>query len=207
LKRTALAPAAVTNAAQVATLQAEAEELATLSSGVAATTPEEYALIDSVLTEAVRKQDAATAMRKGATRHFHAGIAEVNGWFKPIDRALAEVISNCKSALGAYRLEQERRERAAAELAAKAAEADDADTMIEALTERAALAEAPAGGARCSFSWKVKRIAADMLAAEWLCPDVARIEAFAKAHKGGADDPPIIAGVTFERVANMGARH
>ncbi len=190
---------------RVATLQADAEELATITAGAMATTPEEYALIDSVLTEAVRKRDAALAMRREATVPLYGVIKTVEGWFRPVDQALAKIITDLKRALGDYRLAQAERERAARELAAHAADTGDADTMIEALTTAAAEAEAPAGGARTRFVWTVKRIAADMLAPEWLCPDVAKIEAVAKAHKG--DDAPIIPGVTFERVALVGAKH
>lgn len=202
------APLAVTvptNAAQVATIQREAEELATLTTGTAVTTPEEYELVDATLTEIVRKRDAMLSMRGEATGPMYKAIKVVEGWFRPVDKAFASAIADLKGALGAYRLEQAKREREARELAAKAAETGDADTMITALTTAATVAAPPPGAARVALRWVRKRIAEDMLDDAWWCPDLAKIDAFAKAHKG--DEPPVIPGVIFERTADVGAKH
>lgn len=200
-----LAVTVATNAAQVATLQREAEELATLTTGASVTTPEEYEFADATLTEIVRKRDAAIAMRGEATGPMYKAIKVVEGWFRPVDQALSAAIKDLKGALGTYRIEQSKRESAARELAAKAAETGDAETMITALTTAATVAAPPPGAARVALRWVRKRIAADMLPQDWWTPDLAKIDAFAKAHKG--DDPPVIPGVIFERTADVGAKH
>jgi hypothetical protein len=202
----ALAVASPIASVEVAALQLEAEaDAAEILSAVIVTDAEGYEAADELLSDIARREDAALAMRRSATVPAYQSIKTIEGWFKPWLGALGTAKAHLKTQLGNYRLRQAEVERQARLDAAALAEAGgNGDELIQSLTLAAEAAEKPAGRATASFGWRVARIAADMLPAEWLCPDVARIEGFAKAHKG--DEAPVIPGVTFERVAKIGAR-
>jgi len=167
-------------------------------------TAEEYEAVDAVLSDVVRRKDAATAMRTSATGPLYKATKTIESWFAPYLGALTGLEVLLKGGMGTYRLAQAEREREAREAAAVAADADDSEALTEALTVAAEAAQAPAGRASVGFEWRVARIVEDLLPREWWTPNTKRIDAHAKAHKG--DDPPVIPGVVFERVAKIGAR-
>jgi hypothetical protein len=202
---TKLAVSVPTNARDVAALQRQTESDAEAIALVEVTDEESYAFADALLTDIVQRKDAATKMRGEATGPLYQVIRTVEGWFRPLLDSCTGAEKHLKQVMGTYRLEQARLEKEARELAAAAADAGDGDTMIEALTVAAEAGAKPAGArATTKFGWKVKRIAEDLLPDEWWTPDTARLDALAKAHKG--DDPPIVLGVTFDRVAQIGAK-
>ena len=194
------------DAAAVATVQAEAERALGLFKQIETLdTYDEYGQADAWLTETARRKDAVVAMRKSATGPMYEAIRTIEGWFRPVVSALGEAEAHLKSVMGAFRLSIAEAEQAAREAAAEAADMGNAPALVEALTEAAALAERPPDArASCAFQWVVKRISPDMLPDEWWTPDTAKIEAFARRAKG--DDAPVIPGVVFERVAQIGAR-
>lgn len=189
---------------EVAALQATAEADLVRWHEFSIDTPEEYSAVDAVLSEVVRRKDAALEMRKSATGPLYKATKTIEGWFAPVVAALTALESRLKDGMGSYRLEQERKAREARELAAQAADTGDAGALVEALTVATEAAQPPAGRASVGFSWVVERVNADMLPDEWWCPDTVKIEAVAKAHKG--DDAPVIPGVVFKRTARVGAR-
>jgi hypothetical protein len=192
-----------TSAADVATLQRDAEANAPAIRAITVCDDDDYTFADAMLTDVVTKKDAVIAMRKQATVPLYQVIRTVESWFKPVVTALEASERHLKGAMGTYRAELAERERAAREAAAVAAESGDAAGMIEALT----VASAPPPDARATvrFVWAVKRIAADLVPRDWLVPDVARIEALA-ASTPGDGEAPVVPGVVFERVARIGAR-
>ena len=193
------------DALAVAKLQREAEADAPVYLAVTCTTAEDYEFADALLTALVQREDAAVAMRKSATVPLYGVIRTVESWFKPWLNALAPAKAHLKKEMGAYRVRQEAAEREARELAAQAAETGDAEALVEALTVATEIAAPTAARATTRFAWQVKRIAEDMLPDEYWTPDMAKINAAAKA-AGSSDEAPIIPGVIFERVALIGAR-
>lgn len=191
-------------APEVAALQAAAEAELAQWGGFTIDTAEEYAAVDAVLSEVVRRKDGATAMRKRATGPLYKATKEIESWFAPYLGALTKLETLLKGGMGAYRLAQDAKAAEARKLAAEAADAGDGAALTEALTVATEAAQAPAGRASIGFEWRVHRIAEDMVPDEWWCIDRAKIDAHAKAHKG--DDPPVIPGVIFERFARVGAR-
>ncbi len=186
-------------------MQAEAEADGLAVSALKVTDADTLALADALLTDVVTRKDAAVAMRKRATGPMYAAVREIETWFRPLVIALETAERHLKDLVGAYRLEQHDRARAARELAAAAAEQHDASALIEALTVADDAAAPDGARATTRYAWQVKRIAEDLLPDEWWTPDTTRIDAVAKAAAGDGD-APVIPGVVFERVAIVGAR-
>lgn len=207
----AIAALVPTNALAVAALQREAEAEAPTVRALVCRDADDYALADALLTDVVQRHDAATTMRGTATKPLYGVIRTVEGWFRPYLGTLESMRDSLKSAMGAYLVEQERTARTARELAAVAAETGDADTLIAALTIATESAEKPAGAARASFRWMVKRVAHELLMPEFIREAItvevaqAALRGTLAGYKG--DDPPVVPGVIFERVANIGASH
>lgn len=195
-----------TSAADVATLQRQAEDDAPAVQAITIADADDYAFADAILTDVVQRKDAVVAMRKQATVPLYQVVRTIEGWFKPVVSALESSERTLKERMGAWRLQIAERERAAREAAAVAAESGDAGAMVTALNAATSAQMAPAAGrATTRFVWAVKRIAEDLLPDEWWTPDVARIEALAKETPGDSD-PPVVPGVVFERRAVIGAR-
>ncbi len=161
--------------------------------------------LDVLLTDTVRRKDAAVAMRKRVTGPAYAIAHEVEGWFRPLVTALEGAERHLKALVGAKRLATLETERAARELAAVAADEGDAGTLLEALAVAGDAAAPDGARATTRYAWIVKRIAEDLVPDEYWCVDVAKIGAIAKA-ADGSGDAPVIPGVVFERVALVGAR-
>lgn len=190
-------------APEVAALQTDAEALAASLHGLTIDTPEEYTQVDAFLVDVVRRKDAALAMRRSATGPMREAVATVEGWFRPVVRALEAAEGALKGALGAYRLALDNAAREAREAAAVAAETGDAPALLAALAD--ATTVAPTGAATATFRWAVACIDAEAVPREFLCVDRAKLDALAKG--APADGPaPVVAGVAFERVARIGAR-
>lgn len=192
------------NAAELATDQARAEELAKALATFAVASPEEYSLADDMLSEVARRKAAVLDMRKSATGPLYGVIRTVEAWFRPLVTSLESCESSLKGAMGKWRVLCAEREREARELAAKAAESGDAGTLVEALTVATEAAAKPDARATTTFIWRVKECNPVAMSREFLVPDLPRLEKLARAHKG--DAPPVVPGVTFERIAQIGAR-
>lgn len=195
-----------TDAREVAALQREAESDCSAITRLEVATDDEYAFADQLLTHVVQRRDAAIAMRRQATVPLYAVIKTVEGWFKPLVDADTCSERHLKDAMSRYRLAQAEAEREARELAAQAAAEGDAETLLAALTVATEAGAKPAGArATTKFAWRVKGVPYPAaVPREYWCVDRAKLDALAKAHKG--DDPPIVPGVEFERVAQIGAK-
>lgn len=193
------------SAADVATLQREAE--ANVEAFLAFTCvddAEDYATADALLTGLVRKLDTVVAMRRSATVPLYGVIKLVEGWFKPVTTALETPIKHLKHIMGEYRVNQDALAIAAREVAAQAADAHDAQTLHTALAVATAAAEKPAARSSTTFAWVVDRVIEDLLPDEWWAPARDRLDSLAKSTKG--EDPPVVPGVVFKRVARIGAK-
>ena len=212
----AIVPAAVNGAITVAVphtaeearvLQSTAEaELLQIQTLKSIQSPEMYTDVDELLTHVVQDKDAAVAMRQSATGPLRTVVSTIEGWFRPWVRAREAAEKHLKGLMSSYNVERVRAEREARLLAAQAAQAGDAQGMLDALAVVGEVAGASVGGARVSFKWIVERINPDLLPDEWWIPNMAAIEAAAR-EAGGSEEPPIIPGVIFKRDASIGAKH
>ena len=212
----AIVPAAVNGAITVAVphtaeearvLQSTAEaELLQIQTLKSIQSPEMYTDVDELLTHVVQDKDAAVAMRQSATGPLRTVVSTIEGWFRPWVRAREAAEKHLKGLMSSYNVERVRAEREARLLAAQAAQAGDAQGMLDALAVVGEVANAAEGGARVSFKWIVERINPDLLPDEWWVPNEAAIEAVAR-EAGGSEEPPIIPGVIFKRDATIGAKH
>jgi hypothetical protein len=192
------------SAADLATEQRKAEALAETLCGVVVESAEEYTALDEVLSEVARRKAAVLDMRKSATGPLYGVIRTVEAWFRPLVTSLESCEGSLKLAMGTYRVAQEKREREARELAAKAAESGDAENLVEALTRATEAAAKPDARATTRFMWAIKSIDTNELPRELMVPNVPAINRIAADYKG--DAPPVVPGVTFERIAQIGAR-
>jgi hypothetical protein len=144
-------------------------------------------------------------MRKSATGPLYGVIRTVEAWFRPLVVALESSEKTLKGAMGAFRVLREREEREARELAARAAETNaPAEELVAALTVASTAAAKPDARATTRFMWRVETVNPHAMPIEWLMPNIPALDKMASRHKG--DEPPVVPGVTFERVAQIGAR-
>jgi hypothetical protein len=190
---------------ELAKLQREAEDDAAALACVDVADAVSLADADAFLTDVVRRKDAAVAMRKRATGPLYTAVKEIKSWFRPWTAALEGAEVHLKSVIGAYRMRQLDTERQARELAAQAAQQRDPEALVTALTVAADAGAKDGARATTRYAWKVARVIPDLLMDEWWCPDMDKINAFAKAAPGDGD-APVIPGVLFEREAIVGAR-
>lgn len=190
-------------AENVAALQVEAEaDLATVRT-FAISDAATFGAADETLTTIVTQKDAVKAMRTSATGPMYQAIKVVESWFRPVLSALEGAETHLKGAMGAYREAEDAARREASATAAVAATSGDSAALVEALTISGA---APAAArASTTYAWRVLRIAEDMVPDEYWTIDLVKLGAIAKS-AGGGDEPPIVPGVVFERVAKIGAR-
>jgi len=188
----------------LAELQREAEENAPAYALVTIEDANDYTLADTLLTDVAQRKAEVLAMRKSATGPMYTAAKTVEAWFRPLLTALEASEAALKRVMGAYRIALEKREREARELAAKAAEASDAEALVTALTVASEAATKPAGRATARYVWTVESVDASALPREWMVPNMGGLEAAARAHKG--DEPPVVPGVVFVRRAIIGAR-
>ncbi len=193
---------ALTLAAKQASLEAEAkpENLA----AIVVADDADYAAVTEFRARVRANRDELIAIRQGAAQLLNKVATTIEEMFRPAIRAAEAIEADFRAKLEAYQVAKVKAEREAREAAAKAANAGDDGAMLEALTTSAALAQRTPDGGRVALRWTVKRITADLLPAEWWTPDVAKIEAVAKAHKG--EEPPVIPGVVFEQVASVAVK-
>jgi hypothetical protein len=179
--------------------------LADLGGPVSVESAEEYTAIDAFATELGREESAWVALRQATVTPLKRVVTAVEAEFRPAATALANARDACKRALGAWALAQAAAEAKAREAARVAAESGDSETLVVALNTATAAAVKPDGGARVGLRWAIKRIVPELLAREYFSPDMARIEAAAVALGVRGDEPPVIPGVVFERVADVAA--
>lgn len=184
--------------------QSKAEALAESLAAFKVTSAEEYALADDMLGEVARRLAAVVNMRKGATKPLYTYIHTVEAWFRPYVRALEKCEGLLKGSMGAFRVAREAEEREARELAAKAAESGDAGALVEALTAATEAGAKPEARSSTRFMWAVDTYNVREMDRAHLIPNMPLLEAHARSHKG--DTPPVVTGVTFKRVVQIGAK-
>ena len=160
-------------------------------------------VLDATLSDVARLHDELVARRQKPVKQVKGLIAEFEGWFRPYLKDVDAALDALKGVKSRYLTAKDAAARKAREDAQKAADAGDSAAVLESI-QRAQEIEA-VGSAGTRYAWEVKRIAPDLLPDEYWIPDQAHISAVAKA-AGSSEEPPVIPGVVFERVAVVQAR-
>ena len=149
------------------------------------------------LRETLKKKDASAAMLRAATKPLNEHLKIVRGWFAPTIADLERVETLLKGKLSSY-LAAKRAEATKALAAATAAvQRHDAPALTAALQ----VANAPTvklEGFSTREVWRATVIAEDLLPREYLCPDVAKLNAVTRACPADRTPSPI-PGVKFEK--------
>lgn len=164
----------------------------------------DYAVVTELRASVRSTKDELVTLRQSAAQPWKRVATTIEAMFRPAIRAAETIEADFRGKLEAYQLAKVQREREARELATQAAQSGDSATMLAALTESAALAQATPDGGAVRLQWAVERVVQDLLPDEWWTPDTAKIEAVAKAHRG--DEPPVIPGVIFKQAASVAVR-
>lgn len=164
----------------------------------------DYQLVTTLRAKVRATKDDLVRLRQTASQPWKKVGDAIDAMFRPSVRAAETIEADFRAKLEAFQVAKIRAEREAREAATKAAQADDSDALVSALNASVELAKPVADGGRVSTRWTVKRIVPDLLPAEYWTPDIAKIEAVARAHKG--EDKPVIPGVVFEEAVTVAVR-
>lgn len=195
--------------AQLAQVTRETAELDTFE----ITAPEIAAIVLADLQEKLRIKDATTAIRDKFCQPIRKVANDLaNQLFNPTIKAFEAYEEKAKLKLGAFELAQAETRRALTAQAADAARANDVQGMTTALQQANAIALSKPQGASFTFTWRVKRLVPELMLGwnreveTYWSPDMSKIEAEAERQGTHGEEPPVIAGVIFEREADVAVR-
>lgn len=158
------------------------------------------------LRNVVRQKDLAAALREEWLAPAKAMVTRVNAGFKPALDAWSAAEAKLKDLLGKFQLAKAAEQRRLLAEAAAAASARQPEAIATALTAAHTAAPKKLEGVGVRAVWKVKRIAADLLPREWLCPDEKKIAAYARGFDPEGDPNGTVPGVIFELDATVTAK-
>lgn len=195
------------DAAELATLQAAGEALATTAATFTCPDDPSYQALDGILSAVLGELDVIDATKRTVTDPLRAAIKATDKLFAPVIAPRDAVVVMCKRLMADYQTAKALAERTARALALQAAKAANDAGMAAALTVAASVAAPVDAGAQTRWRWVVKRIIPDLLPDEYWTPDEKKIGALAKAWPGKSEDPPVVPGVVFEREALIAGKH
>ena len=196
------------DAGSLARLQAEAEADAKALVGLACPDDATYTALDGILTDTLRRLDAVEAAEKAITQPINAGLKAARDLFRPLRSSLDACVGMLKAPMGAWMQEKALAERQARAVALEAVKVGDHATMAQALTVAADVSGRPDAGAAARFAWEVERVLnPDLVPDEYWVLDTKQIDAVARAWSGKREDPPVVPGVKFKRVARIAGKH
>ena len=138
--------------------------------------------------------------RTEITKPINASLRAVNSQFKTTTAPLEAFKALCGEKIGAYQLELDNQARAARQDAALAAQNADQVAYDVAISQLSAPAEKPAQ-TRVSFSWVPETVDLQTLDRTYVMADMTKLTGLGKLNKD-SDNPPVVAGVTWKRVAS-----
>jgi hypothetical protein len=160
--------------------------------------------VAAVLLEAKRRANALDAQRKELVSPLNAAVKRVNDLFREPLRWLDACEAECKRALAAFAVAEERRTAA---LLAEAARASSAGDVLAAGDHLAAVASVSSlAGVSARPVWRVRVVDAAAVPREFCVPDERLILAHGKANADSAGTPPAIPGVEWYADAQIIAR-
>lgn len=157
---------------------------------------------NAYLRERARELDAVEQMLADTLAPVRETEKRIKALFQPTIVKCKEVVSALRSMLASYeKLRREQQRKALAEAAAVAQQRDP-QKLAAALDKAETLAPQKLEGTSFVRTWKVERIARDLLpfdpineARNFWTPDLKKIEAIGRGHKG--DSPPVVPGVIW----------
>jgi hypothetical protein len=189
----AFSPTALT--VKLATLQRAGEIAASYQVTDEATEAQANALLRLLLTE----KDAIEEQRTSVTKPINGVLRTINGWFKPLSEVIAIAEANLKKAIGDYVVAQRQLQAASYQSAAAAHALGHHDEARDALAVASSTDTKAPAGTNVREVWKVKRIAVDLLTLDWILPNEAKINKYARDYPIDQDPNGTVPGVIFER--------
>lgn len=157
---------------------------------------------NAYLRERARELDAVEAMLAETLAPVRETEKRIKALFQPTIAGCKEVVSALRGMLAAYEKHRREQQRKALAEAAAVAQQRDPKKLAAALDKAETLAPQKLEGTSFVRTWKVERIARDLLpfdpsneARNFWEPDMKKIEAIGRAHKG--DNPPAVPGVIW----------
>ena len=181
----------------LARAQSSAESELKMLAGATIDNDEDAREANEYLRERTRELDAVEEMLAGVLTPIKEAEKRVRALFSPALARCKEITQNVRIALGSYEKQKREQQRKAFAEAAKVAQlpSSSGEAVTAALVKAVDSAPQKLEGTSFVRTWKVERVVQDLLGPEWLCPDMKKIEAFGKAHKG--ESAPSIPGVIW----------
>lgn len=190
-----------------AEIEAEhAQDHATLAQWAAypePTTDAELAALDADLTELATLGATLVKRRQEPVAEIKKLISTVEGWFRPYLKDVDAAVTRMKSVKASYLTKKAEAAQKARQAAQQAAEQGDSAGVLTAIQTAQALEVTPAG---TRYAWEVQRVNEALLPDEFWIVDRAKLDAIAKGMGSSEEQTAFVPGVTFGRVAVVQAR-
>lgn len=148
------------------------------------TTPVEYEAAIAILTEVKRQRSLYEAARKRCVSPLNAIVSSINDWFRPAIEACDSAERHLKTAVMQFQaIAEAERERLLQE-AEEQAQGGDIDAAEVAIVEAATAVVPAVGNLSVRTDWIGEVVDASKIPREFLVPDVAKLLAHTKLHKG-----------------------
>lgn len=167
------------------------------------TDDESLALAGEVLAEVKDLTRKVDDEKRSVTGPLNVALKTVRSWFAPAETVLTECTTTLKGRVAGYHAELERRNAAALENAAAAVRTGDVASVGTALAE---LHSAPKiEHVALVRRWTYRVCNVQMVPAEYLCVDEAKVRAAMHAMVARGEDP-YIPGITFTQETGVAVR-
>lgn len=182
------------------TITAEAAEI--VQDPTVVKTPQELAVVVDFLREKLNEKASIIEQRRKATGPLYAVIKTVEAWFRPWLEPYERIEPVLRKSIGDYEIAQVRARTQAMAEATRLVASPTPPTGSDFTAALVAANAAPVrvAGASAQVYWVAEVIAPDLLQREFLCPDLAKIQAHADRFDSH-QTPSAIPGVRF----NLGA--
>ena len=195
----------------LAPLRFEADEVSAVARGdydhLRVLTLETQAQVDAVgqvLLEAKRRSNALDGKRKELVGPLNAAVKRINDLFREPIRWLESCEAECKRALAAFAVAEERRTAA---LLAEASRASSEGNVLGAADAIASVASVSSlAGVTARAIWRLRIVDAAAVPRAFCIPDERLIRAYGEANADAAGTPPAIPGVEWYADAQIIAR-
>jgi len=159
---------------------------------------DDASVFDGVLAFIVSRKDELEALRKRATEPLAKALAEVRGWYKPIETKLEAAEAHAKSELARWHEAARLARSNALHAQRKALEAGDPNAAAMTIPDE------PTSSHVYVEVWEVARVVDDMVPAEYRVVDLKALGRLARETKADAT-PPIVPGVTWRKALRVRA--
>lgn len=180
--------------------------LALLRDAPCDTAEQEQAFVDYMRRAHIIIQDLE-GEREIAVRPLIDDKSKIDSLYRAARGPWESIKAVCKRKIAAREQARRKLEDEARRQAVLSATTHDSAAFSVATSTLAALREVapPPIAASVTWQWVVKETHKGRMPIEYLCPDESRLAAVCRLAKN-QENPPVISGVVFERIANVGVR-